>query len=98
MYRGDGTDADALALTARTSVPVILYTTEQIFCAHFMVRLFRRWLARVERERERGSGTARDAEEEEGDGGESGDGRDGAAAADGYAQTEMRETMRVSRE
>ena len=40
-------------MTAKTSVPVILYTTEQIFCAHFMVKLFRWWSGRVERREER---------------------------------------------
>lgn len=29
---------------AKTSVPVLLYTTEQICVAHFFVGLFRRWL------------------------------------------------------
>lgn len=37
-----------MTMNAKTSVPVILYTTEQIFCAHFMVKLFQRWLAREE--------------------------------------------------
>ncbi|EEH35514.2 hypothetical protein PAAG_06561 [Paracoccidioides lutzii Pb01] len=32
-----------LLLVAKLTVPVILYTTEQIFCAHFMVRLFKWW-------------------------------------------------------
>ena len=32
---------------AKTSVPVLLYTTEQICVAHFFVQLFRRWHARV---------------------------------------------------
>ncbi|KAK2803124.1 hypothetical protein FQN51_003868 [Onygenales sp. PD_10] len=39
---------------AKLSVPVILYTTEQIFCAHFMVYLFRRWKGRMEGEEEGG--------------------------------------------
>lgn len=30
---------------AKTSVPVLLYTTEQICVAHFFVQLFRRWHA-----------------------------------------------------
>ena len=31
---------------AKMSVPIILYTTEQIFCAHFLVSLFKKWLGR----------------------------------------------------
>lgn len=34
-------------MVAKTSVPVILYTTEQIFCAHFVVHLFKRWKGKV---------------------------------------------------
>ncbi|KAE8349980.1 putative sodium bile acid cotransporter [Aspergillus coremiiformis] len=36
-----------LYLKAKTSVPVLLYTTEQVCIAHFFVHLFRRWNARV---------------------------------------------------
>ncbi|KAJ5812998.1 sodium bile acid cotransporter [Penicillium robsamsonii] len=36
-----------LFLKAKTSVPVLLYTTEQICVAHFFVRLFRWWHARI---------------------------------------------------
>lgn len=36
-----------LFLKAKTSVPVLLYTTEQICVAHFFVQLFRRWHARI---------------------------------------------------
>ncbi|KAK2879519.1 hypothetical protein FQN49_000793 [Arthroderma sp. PD_2] len=36
-------ETESLFQTAQTSVAVVLYTTEQIFCAHFMVHLFRRW-------------------------------------------------------
>jgi sodium/bile acid cotransporter 7 len=32
---------------AKTSVPVLLYTTEQIAVAHFFVQLFKRWHSRV---------------------------------------------------
>lgn len=32
---------------AKTSVPVLLYTTEQICVAHFFVQFFRRWHART---------------------------------------------------
>lgn len=32
---------------AKTSVPVLLYTTEQICVAHFFVQLFRKWHARI---------------------------------------------------
>ncbi|KKZ67656.1 hypothetical protein EMCG_06716 [[Emmonsia] crescens] len=39
-----------LRLVAKLTVPVILYTTEQIFCAHFMVYLFKRWGERKEAE------------------------------------------------
>ncbi|KAL1381956.1 SBF-like CPA transporter family-domain-containing protein [Phyllosticta capitalensis] len=31
---------------AKMSIPVILYTTEQVFCAHFLVAAFKRWIAR----------------------------------------------------
>ncbi|KAE8395769.1 putative sodium bile acid cotransporter [Aspergillus alliaceus] len=52
-----------LYIKAKTSVPVLLYTTEQICIAHFFVHWFRRWCARVN---------------EKGDleGGEGGSGRD----------------------
>ncbi|OQE44727.1 hypothetical protein PENCOP_c002G08220 [Penicillium coprophilum] len=36
-----------LLLKAKTSVPVLLYTTEQICVAHFFVQLFRWWHARI---------------------------------------------------
>ncbi|KAJ5356855.1 hypothetical protein N7517_011464 [Penicillium concentricum] len=36
-----------LFLKAKTSVPVLLYTTEQICVAHFFVQLFRWWHARI---------------------------------------------------
>jgi sodium/bile acid cotransporter 7 len=36
-----------LFLKAKTSVPVLLYTTEQICVAHFFVQLFRWWQARI---------------------------------------------------
>ncbi|KAJ5783066.1 hypothetical protein N7457_004840 [Penicillium paradoxum] len=36
-----------LFIKAKTSVPVLLYTTEQICVAHFFVQLFRRWHARI---------------------------------------------------
>lgn len=32
-----------LFIKAKTSIPVLLYTTEQIFVAHFLVHAFRRW-------------------------------------------------------
>jgi sodium/bile acid cotransporter 7 len=32
---------------SRTSVPVLLYTTEQICVAHFFVQLFKRWHAKL---------------------------------------------------
>jgi hypothetical protein len=35
--------SEDLFTNAKMSVPIILYTTEQIFCAHFMVHFFRRW-------------------------------------------------------
>jgi hypothetical protein len=51
-----------LFVAAKTSIPVLLYTTEQICVAHFMVYLFRRWRRR--------SGTEkRDIEESVADGG-----------------------------
>ncbi|GME46248.1 putative sphingosine-1-phosphate lyase protein [Neofusicoccum parvum] len=46
---------------AKLSIPLILYTTEQVFCAHFLVHAFKRWVRRekirddgvlVEQERE----------------------------------------------
>lgn len=39
-----------LYLQAQTSVPVLLYTTEQICVAHFFVQLFKRWHAHVEKQ------------------------------------------------
>ncbi|PGH02483.1 solute carrier family 10 (sodium/bile acid cotransporter), member 7 [Blastomyces parvus] len=39
-----------LRLVAKLTVPVILYTTEQIFCAHFMVYLFKKWGERKQAE------------------------------------------------
>lgn len=32
-----------LFIKAKTSIPVLLYTTEQIFVAHFLIHVFRRW-------------------------------------------------------
>lgn len=34
---------------AKTSVPVLLYTTEQVCVAHFMVYIFRRWHRRLQK-------------------------------------------------
>lgn len=31
-------------IKAKISIPVILYTTEQVFCAHILVNVFRRWV------------------------------------------------------
>ncbi|KAL2851593.1 putative sodium bile acid cotransporter [Aspergillus pseudoustus] len=41
-----------LFLKAKTSVPVLLYTTEQMFVAHFFVHAFRWWTRRLEKRRE----------------------------------------------
>ncbi|KAK2794902.1 hypothetical protein FQN50_009826 [Emmonsiellopsis sp. PD_5] len=57
---------------AKLSVPVILYTTEQIFCAHFMVYLFRWWMGRVEGEGEEGE-DGKKRQVRSGDEGEDGD-------------------------
>ncbi|KAI9375622.1 putative sodium bile acid cotransporter [Aspergillus egyptiacus] len=38
-----------LFVKAKTSVPVLLYTTEQMFVAHFFVHAFRWWVRRLER-------------------------------------------------
>lgn len=40
-----------LFLKAKTSVPVLLYTTEQLFVAHFFVHAFQWWKQRLERSR-----------------------------------------------
>ncbi|KAL4936449.1 hypothetical protein BDV06DRAFT_227884 [Aspergillus oleicola] len=40
-----------LFIVAKTSVPVLLYTTEQMFVAHFFVHAFQWWKRRLERER-----------------------------------------------
>lgn len=48
-----------LFLKAKTSVPVLLYTTEQICVAHFFVQLFRWWHARIV-EKEDLDGSTRD--------------------------------------
>ncbi|KAL4780166.1 putative sodium bile acid cotransporter [Aspergillus varians] len=42
-----------LFVKAKTSVPVLLYTTEQMFVAHFFVHAFRWWKRRLERSRSR---------------------------------------------
>ncbi|ODH46839.1 hypothetical protein GX48_07043 [Paracoccidioides brasiliensis] len=50
-----------LLLVAKLAVPVILYTTEQVFCAHFMVRIFKWWGKKREaewKEKERGEALA----------------------------------------
>ncbi|KAF9892430.1 hypothetical protein FE257_001538 [Aspergillus nanangensis] len=39
-----------LFIKAKTSIPVLLYTTEQICVAHLFVQLFRRWLERLEKQ------------------------------------------------
>jgi hypothetical protein len=41
-----------LFLKAKTSVPVLLYTTEQMFVAHFFVHAFRWWTRRLDKRRE----------------------------------------------
>lgn len=38
-----------LFTAAKTSVPVLLFNVEQIFCAHFMVLLFKRWIGKMEK-------------------------------------------------
>jgi sodium/bile acid cotransporter 7 len=38
---------------AKTSVPVLLYTTEQICVAQFFVQMFRRWHARIAEKEDR---------------------------------------------
>jgi solute carrier family 10 (sodium/bile acid cotransporter), member 7 len=48
---------------SKTSIPVLLYTTEQIFVAHFMVYVLRWWRTRLERNSEK-----RDSESIAGDG------------------------------
>ncbi|KAJ5559008.1 hypothetical protein N7535_009124 [Penicillium sp. DV-2018c] len=47
---------------AKTSVPVLLYTTEQICVAHFFVQLFRRWHTRVIEKENSDGGTHDDVE------------------------------------
>ncbi|GAD91789.1 hypothetical protein PVAR5_0365 [Paecilomyces variotii No. 5] len=37
---------------AKTSVPVLLYTTEQVCVAHFMVYIFRRWHSRLQKKQD----------------------------------------------
>lgn len=44
---------------ARMSVPMILYTTEQVFCAHILAHAFKRW---VRREKIRDDGVLVEAE------------------------------------
>jgi hypothetical protein len=41
-----------LFLKAKTSVPVLLYTTEQMFVAHFFVQAFRWWTRRLDKRRD----------------------------------------------
>lgn len=45
-------EASDLFLRAKLSVPVILYTTEQIFCAHYMVHVLGSWRSRRLRKEE----------------------------------------------
>ncbi|KAL3473974.1 putative sodium bile acid cotransporter [Aspergillus californicus] len=45
-----------LFIKSKTSVPVLLYTTEQMFVAHFFVHAFRWWKRRVEGEEVGGDG------------------------------------------
>ncbi|KAL2864458.1 uncharacterized protein BJX67DRAFT_220375 [Aspergillus lucknowensis] len=52
-----------LFIKARTSVPVLLYTTEQLFVAHFFVHAFRRWTRRLEGRRGREEETVGDGVE-----------------------------------
>jgi sodium/bile acid cotransporter 7 len=52
---------------AKTSVPVLLFNVEQIFCAHFMVFLFRWWVRNLEG----GGGCVGDEDEEVGERGAS---------------------------
>lgn len=47
---------------ARMSVPVILYTTQQIFAAHFMVHLFHWWGEKTKKIEEKNSGMYDDEE------------------------------------
>jgi sodium/bile acid cotransporter 7 len=48
-------DSMDLYTKSKTSIPVLLYTTEQIFVAHFMVYVLRWWKGRLEREEKRDS-------------------------------------------
>jgi len=48
-------NADPLKVDS-IEIPVVLYTTEQIFCAQLFVYVFRRWL-RKDEEAEAGEGT-----------------------------------------
>ncbi|CRL28589.1 Bile acid:sodium symporter [Penicillium camemberti] len=51
-----------LFLKAKTSVPVLLYTTEQICVAHFFVQLFRWWHTRIVDKEDLDGSTRDDAE------------------------------------
>ncbi|KAJ5405032.1 hypothetical protein N7465_006316 [Penicillium sp. CMV-2018d] len=51
-----------LFLKAKTSVPVLLYTTEQICVAHFFVQLFRWWHARIVEKEDLDDSTREDVE------------------------------------
>ena len=51
-----------LFLKAKTSVPVLLYTTEQICVAHFFVQLFRWWHARIIEKEDLDNSTGDDVE------------------------------------
>lgn len=46
---------------AKTSVPVLLYTTEQICVAHFFVLVFRRWHVRIAEKHDEERGVPADA-------------------------------------
>ncbi|OQE86110.1 hypothetical protein PENNAL_c0022G03370 [Penicillium nalgiovense] len=51
-----------LFIKAKTSVPVLLYTTEQICVAHLFVQLFRWWHARIAEKQDLDSSTRDDVE------------------------------------
>ena len=51
-----------LYIKAKTSVPVLLYTTEQICVAHFFVQIFRKWHSWIEKRDREQSGRGDSAE------------------------------------
>ncbi|KAK2745376.1 hypothetical protein FQN57_003719 [Myotisia sp. PD_48] len=76
-------DGASLSQKAKTSVPIILYMTEQILCAHFMVHMFLKWKVKKQ------TGDVENADDQTV--GEGGDGRTSTTVTINMAEGELRE-------